>query len=226
MADVCTAYPMALAAQDVIPIAFAGAGYYYLTQRIEASVPEAGPATKAAATLLVLGAIVAGPGRKALVTLSDASECYPYLQLPFFAALAPGFAVLTWGAISTLKGRKMSFWPYAGLLVVGVAAAVGTDNRVLLLATGGTWAVALAASAGLIAKQSGELPAIALYAVSAVGTLALPVIGGKDDVSSLKYQWLAQGINTVSQAAFGYASYRLLSAFRRQDKSSTVEIAT
>ena len=226
MTDVCTAYPFALAAQDVVPIVFAGAGYYYLTQRIDASIPEAGSATKAASIILVVGSIVAGPGRKVLVTLSDGSECYPSLQLPFFAALAPGFAILTWGAVSVIKGRKVNFWPYLGLLVVGVAAAVGTEKRVLLLATGGTWAVALAVSAGLIAKRSGDLPAMALYAVNAVGTLALPVIGGKDDVSSLKYQWLAQGINTVSQAAFGYASYRLLSAFRRQDKSSTVEIAT
>ncbi len=139
---------------------------------------------------------------------------------------SPAARVLTWGAISVLKGRKISFWPYLGLLVVGVAAAVGTDNRVLLLATGGTWAVALAVSGGIIAKRSGDLPAIALFAVNALGTLALPVIGGKDDVSNLKNQWLAQGINTVSQAAFGYASYRLLSAFRRQDKTSTVEIAT
>lgn len=222
----CTAYPLSLAAEDVVPIALAGIGYAYLIRRVEESVPAVAPAMKAAAGLLVVGSIVAGPARKVLVTLSEGAECYPALQAPFFSALAPGFAILAWGSVSALKGRKISFLPFAGALTVGVVGAVAREDRVVLLATGGFWAVATATSAGVLARRAGDLPAIAMLAASALGTLALPIIGGKDDVSSLKNQWIAQGINTVSQAAFAYASYRLLTAFRRQAKHSPVEIAT
>lgn len=226
MSGTCTAYPLWLAAEDVVPIVFAGVGYYYLAKRIEGTVPTAAPAVRAAGVLLVAGSVVAGPTRKVLVTLSDGVDCYPVLQAPFFSILAPGFAILAWGTISVLRGRKVSFWPFAGLLALGVAGALATENRVVLLATGGLWAVTTAASAAMVARRDGELPAIALYAASALGTLALPFIGGKDDVSSLRNQWTAQVINTVSQAAFAYASYRLLSAFRRQGKPSPMEIAT
>lgn len=225
-AVVCTSYPLVLAAQDVIPIALAGLGYLYLSRRFAASVPAVVPAVRAAVVLLVTFSLIAGPFRKVLVNLADAGQCYPGLQVPFFSALAPGFAILMWGAISTLRGRKVTFWPFAALLALGVIAAVAADNRVILLATGGLWAVGLAASAAVLAKRAGDWPAVALFAVYALGTLALPVIGGRDDVSSLRNQWLAQGTNTVSQALFAYASYRLLTAFRRQAKTSTVETAT
>jgi hypothetical protein len=221
-----TVYPLSLAAEDVVPIVLAGIGYKYLTDRVEATMPEVAPAMRAAALLLVVGSAAAGPTRKVLVNRSGGASTFPALQTPFFSALAPGFAVLTWGTVAALTGRKPSFLPYAGALAVGVTGAVATRKRVVLLGSGGLWAVAAGAGAAVLAKRQGDLPTTGLYAAYAAGTLALPAIGGKDDVSSLKNQWLAQGINTASQAAFAAASFRLLSAFRRQGKLSSGENAT
>jgi hypothetical protein len=223
--DVCTSYSLALAAEDVLPIIFGGIGYWYLAKRVELTVPEAAWPARIAGLLLVLGSIAAGPVRKFLVVTDDGIGCLPLLQNPFFSLLPACFAILAWALASVWRGQKARIWPFAGFAALAVIAALARDNRALLLAFGGLLAVATAVFGALVARKQGDGWTVALFTVNGLGTLALPAIGTNKAVSDVTNQWLAQGINTVSQAAFGLACYRLFSVYaanRDRDPSGVV----
>ena len=229
VAGSCVTYPLALAIEDIVPIVLAGIGYWFLIKRTRSSVPAVAPAMQVAAVLLVLGSVLAGPVRKILAFANQVPICapdfevpYSWCQIPFVVALAPGFAILAWGVISVLRERKVVFWPAIGLLALGVMAAVATDRRPILFAWGGLAAAVLAVAAAVLARRQRDFLAVGLFALYLVGTLALPVISNKGNVSQPEVQWLAQGINTTIQLAFLIASYRLSSVFRRRTVDSAV----
>ena len=229
-AQECVTYPLALALEDVVPIVLAGFGYWYLSKRVSDDFDGARSvalAMKIAAFLLVLCSFIAGPVRKILSHAAAVPICapdfevpYSQLQIPFVSALAPGFALLTWGVICTLRSRKVAFWPFVALLALGVVGAVAAGERTILFAVGGLWATALAVSAAILAWRLRDRITSGLFVLYALGTLALPPISLKSNVSDVKVQWLAQGINTATQAIFLYACYRLVTGFVRQSKGT------
>lgn len=228
----CVTYPLVLAAEDIVPIVLAGVGYWYLSKRVLNDFdgsPAVALAMRIAAVLLVVCSFLAGPVRKILANVAAVPICapdfevpYSQFQIPFVSALAPGFAILTWGVICTLKGRKVAFWPAIVLLALGVVGAVAAGERTILFAVGGLWATALAVSTGILASRQRDFVATGLFALYALGTLALPPISSKGNVSDVNVQWLAQGINTATQGLFLYACYRLFTRFQRQSTSTAV----
>jgi len=228
----CVTYPLVLAAEDIVPIVLAGVGYWYLSKRVLNDFdgsPAVALAMRIAAVLLVVCSFLAGPVRKILANVAAVPICapdfdvpYSQFQIPFVSALAPGFAILTWGVICILKGRKVAFWPASVLLALGVVGAVAVGERTILFAVGGLWATALAVSAGILASRQRDFVTTGLFALYALGTLALPPISSKGNVSDVKVQWLAQGINTATQALFLYACYRLFTRFQRQSTNTVV----
>ena len=228
----CVTYPLVLAAEDIVPIVLAGVGYWYLSKRVlndfEGS-PAVALAMRIAAGLLVVCSFLAGPVRKILANVAAVPICapdfevpYSQFQIPFVSALAPGFAILTWGVICTLKGRKVAFWPASVLLALGVVGAVAVGERTILFAVGGLWATALAVSAGILASRQRDFVTTGLFALYALGTLALPPISSKGNVSDVNVQWLAQGINTATQGLFLYSCYRLFTRYQRQSTTTAV----
>lgn len=228
----CVTYPLVLAAEDIVPIVLAGVGYWYLSKRVLNDFdgsPAVALAMRIAAVLLVVCSFLAGPVRKILANVAAVPICapdfevpYSQFQIPFVSALAPGFAILTWGVICTLKGRKVAFWPAIVLLALGVVGAVAAGERTILFAVGGLWATALAVSTGILASRQRDFVATGLFALYALGTLALPPISSKGNVSDVNVQWLAQGINTATQGLFLYACYRLFTRYQRQSTTTAV----
>ena len=228
----CVTYPLVLAAEDIVPIVLAGVGYWYLSKRVLNDFdgsPAVALAMRIAAVLLVVCSFLAGPVRKILANVAAVPICapdfevpYSQFQIPFVSALAPGFAILTWGVICTLKGRKVAFWPAIVLLALGVVGAVAVGERTILFAVGGLWATALAVSTGILAARQRDFVATGLFALYALGTLALPPISSKGNVSDVNVQWLAQGINTATQGLFLYACYRLFTRYQRQSTTTAV----
>ena len=228
----CVTYPLVLAAEDIVPIVLAGVGYWYLSKRVLNDFDESSAvalAMRIAAVLLVVCSFLAGPVRKILANVAAVPICapefevpYSQFQIPLVSALAPGFAILTWGVICTLKGRKVAFWPAIVLLALGVVGAVAVGERTILFAVGGLWATALAVSTGILAARQRDFVATGLFALYALGTLALPPISSKGNVSDVNVQWLAQGINTATQGLFLYACYRLFTRYQRQSTTTAV----
>lgn len=227
----CATYPIALAVEDVIPIVLGGFGYLWLARRSARSVPEVGPPMLAATALLVVCSALAGPVRKIAIWVSAAEICppeyevpYPVLQVPFVMALAPGFAILTWGVLGVLRHRTLAFWPFLIPLMLGVVGAVAAGSRPVLFGVGGLWAVALAVGCVVLAHRQGDAVAAALFGVYALGTLVLPFLSSRGTVATPGLQWTAQGVNTVTQGTFAYAAHRLLRAAGRDDHGAAAPV--
>jgi hypothetical protein len=224
MADACTSYSYVLAAEDAIPVIAGAVGYYFLHRRVREDVPAAALPVAIAASLIVVGSFVAGVLRKLLVVASGEESCYLLLQRPFFSILAPAFAILMWGAWCVMAQRKISFWPFAVLLGLGVVGALAyaadppadANTNLPLLAAGGLWAVGLAVVGAIVSSRQGDRLAAVLFIINAVATLALPGLGSRENVSDVVNQWTAQGVNTVSQLCFAFACYRLWSVHQRR----------
>lgn len=227
----CATYPLALAIEDVLPIVLAGVGYTWLARRAAFTVPAVAPAMKVATALLVVCSALAGPVRKVAAWLAATPICppeyevpYSGLQIPFVMALAPGFAILTWGIVSVLKGRRTAFWPYLVPLALGVVGAVAAGSRAILFGVGGLWAVALAVVCVVLARRERDVVAAALFVLYAIGTLVLPFLSSRGNVSDPVLQWTAQGVNTVTQGIFALAAFRLLrdARLRARDGAATL----
>jgi hypothetical protein len=229
MADVCTSYSYLLAAEDAVPVALAGIGYYFLTKRVREVSTDAAWAVAIAGGLLVIGSFVAGVLRKIIVEASGETSCYLSLQRPFFAIIGPAFAILMWGAWCIMANRKISFWPFFVLLVLGVVGALAyadgaapDDNTNLpLLAAAGLWSVGLGVVGAIISSRQGDRLSTVLFSVYAFAILALPGLGSRSNVSDVVNQWTAQGVNTVAQLCFVIACYRLWTIYQRRSTSPT-----
>jgi hypothetical protein len=222
----CATYPLALAVEDVVPIVLGGLGYLWLSRRAARALPVVGPPMLAATALLVVCSALAGPIRKIAAWLAATPICppdyevpYSGLQIPFVMALGPGFAILTWGVWSVLRARKLPFWPFVIPLALGVVGAVAAGSRPILFGVGGLWAVALAVGCVVLARREADALAAALFVVYAAGTLVLPFLSSRGNVSDPVLQWTAQGVNTVTQGLFAYAAYRLLQASSRAERA-------
>jgi hypothetical protein len=219
----CVGYPLALALQDVLPVVLGAFGYWWLTRRVERDVPVAGAPMRAAVILLVVTSLLAGPVRKTAAWLSDVAICPPEydvpfseLQIPFVAVLAPGFAILSWGVLSALRGHVVRFWPFLIPLVLAVVVAVAYDRRSALFGAGGLWAAFLAVLLVILALRSHDRLSAGLFVVYGIGTLVLPALAGRGSIADTAAQWEAQGVNTVTQAALAWGALRLLRHGRSQ----------
>jgi hypothetical protein len=212
----CLTYPVSLAVEDVLPVLFGGAGYWYLARRCELEVAAVGTPMRVTVGLLVASSTIAGPVRKLAAVVSRTPVCppdyevpYSALQVPFVVVLAPGFAVLSWGVLSALQGHKVRFAPFVPPLALGVVAGVATGRRSALFATGGLWAASLAVASSVLAVRSRDVPAAVLFGLYGVGTLVLPALSNRATISTPRAQWVAQGVNTATQAVLAGAAWLL-----------------
>jgi hypothetical protein len=220
----CEGYTNALAAVDVLPIIAFGVGFWALTTVFRGQELVVQRAVKAAAVLLVLGAALAGPGRKFVIANQDTCDLHKELQLPFFLPMPLAFLLLAWAAVCLYRGRRVTIVPFAATLAgIWILTAIAQD-RLVSLAAAGLVAVYFAIVMALVARQKGDLVATGLFVLYAVGTLTLPALGSAGNAEDASHQWIEQGTNAVSLILFALACYRLRNAFLRTgDRSVLVE---
>lgn len=223
MADVCEGYSYWLAAEDVLPIIAFGVGFYYVSKRIVATVPQARIPVGLAAVLLVAGFALAGPIRKAFIA-ADSSLCESagWMQLPAFTSVPACFAILAWAMLSVAIKRVAPWWPFAVAVVLIYGAAIMAGDTIVLLAGGGLLAVFFALASATVAVQQRDRITAVLFVLYAVGTLALPVLGSNDDRSAVTNQWIEQITNTVTLGTLALAGYLLLRSYQRTDTRSVL----
>lgn len=223
-AETCEGYTNALAAFDILPIVAFGIGFWFLTQVFRDQEPIVRRAVQAGAVLLVLGAAVAGPGRKFVIANQDGCDLHKEFQLPFFLPMPLAFLLLSWAAMTLLKRRPVSFLPFAGVLVLVWVAAAVAGSATVSLACAGLIAVFFAIVMALVSRDRGDLVAAGLYVLYAAGTLALPALASSSGVSDASHQWLEQSTNFATLTVFAVACFRLRGATERSgDRPVLVE---
>ena len=222
MADVCTGYNYALAGQDVVPIVLGAIGFLCLAKRIEGRFPELKLAVYFAATILVIGSAFAGPIRKTL--LAGGAECnsLDWMQIPFFSSMPIGFGILCWAVLCLLRDRKVSFLPFGLAIAALFLLASLITHAFPLVAVGGLFAIATGVECALLARRERATLTAVLFVLYAISISALPAFGSNDHGGAVSQQWLEQGTNTVAQALFAVATFRLLRAYQRTGTRSVL----
>ncbi|MFC5751322.1 hypothetical protein [Actinomadura rugatobispora] len=191
-----TDYPIALAAEDFVPVALTAAGVMLLRHRH--------PLVPAAAGLLLAGGF-AKAGWKLIVALDGPD--LPWLYHALFPLLALGFTVLAY-ALS----RDLRRTPHAAVLAVPLsavlaAAAVLRDTWPAMVWT----IIAVTVVAVLLvraARREGDVLAAVLFGLWLAGQYLLGPMAARSE-QSIALQWVEQSCNTVAQAAFAFAAWRL-----------------
>ncbi|GAA3203497.1 hypothetical protein [Actinocorallia longicatena] len=189
-------YPLALAAEDFVPVALTVTGVALL-----AALPGVDPRrVRIAAGLLATGGF-AKAGWKVVVALDGPDLCFLYHAL--FPFLAAGFLLLAHELL-----RRPPLGVHAGLLAVAGAAslAVGDSWPVMILAIA---AVSVAAVA--LARRGQPL----LFLLWLAGQYVLGPLAARPD-QSVALQWVEQGCNTLTQAVLVLAAWRLTGSARQE----------
>jgi hypothetical protein len=204
--DVCTEYDLLLAAEDFVPVALAGVGCLVLAELAARSVPAVGLVARLGGAMIVLGGL-----SKAVWKLLVAGPCVeiPILEQALFPLLAAGFLALSWALLSVVRDRVMPWWSFALVYALGVAGAFAAGSTKPLLAVAALGALALAAYGVRLGQRADDKVAIRLFVVYALATFVLPPLAARPE-QTLGAQWAEQLTNTLAQAAFAYAAWRLL----------------
>lgn len=212
-------YSIPLALQDFVPVALSSIGLFFLAELI-----AAGEGKSRWPALLGAWLVMLGGGTKAAwklnVALTGANVVW--MDNALFILMAPGFILLAyglWRAQRTLRGSPAPLSPWlmpvaAGLAALGAAAiaatlspATKTWNFILLGAT----TVANFALSGLAAAQAwrqGQKGVAAMFFVNVALIVILQGLARAGNRAEAT-QWVEQILNTLSNAAFAWAGFRL-----------------
>ncbi|WP_436775829.1 hypothetical protein [Yinghuangia sp. YIM S09857] len=211
-------YPLALALEDLVPVAFTGVGVAFLVGHLAASGPAGARTGRGVAEARVGAALVVlGGSAKAVwkvVVAADGPD-HTWLESLLFPCLGTGFSLL---ALALLKARDAvggearrrtpPLWAVLGTCAaaVGAAAALRDTWPALILTVLASTVTAV--TLVLRAKHAGDIPAAALFGGWLAGMLILGPLAGRSD-QTIALQWVEQLCNTVTQGAFAVAAWRL-----------------
>ncbi|WP_244932133.1 hypothetical protein [Nocardioides sp. W7] len=221
--DVCTEYNLPLAVEDFVPVILAGAAFVILAGAVRARIPRAYGIALAGGLLVTLGGLA-----KATWKTLVASGCwdYPILENLLFPCIAGGFAAVAWAAMSMVKGREVSPWPYvlfpaaAGIGAAWMSISSGSYENWPLLIAAAVGASVLGITLAVAAFKAGKTSVGVLLVIYTVGTNCLPPLAAQPD-QSLELQWGEQLTNSAVQLCFLLSALWLREHFTRLGPAST-----
>jgi hypothetical protein len=205
-----TEYPIALAAEDFVPVALTAAGVLLLRHRH--------PLVPVAAGLLLAGGF-AKAGWKLIVALDGPD--LPWLYHALFPLLALGFSVLAYALSRDLRRPPHAAVLAVPLLAALAAAAVLRDTWPAMVWT----IIAVTVAAVLLvraARREGDTLAAVLFGLWLTGQYLLGPMAAKAE-QSIALQWVEQSCNTIAQGAFAFAAWRLARTGRDSEPEKTEE---
>jgi hypothetical protein len=147
------------------------------------------------------------------------------MEQMLFPFLATGFMLLLWSLWSAIVGRRILWWPFALVVVLGFAGTIASQKSTALLAVAA--GAALMTSGVAIrwsVRERAALPVV-LYAVGMGFSIVLAYLAGPKIEQTLTMQWIEEGVNVVGQGCFLLASY-LLWRVSTTDSSASRAVAT
>lgn len=196
-----SAYPPALAAEDFVPVALTALGVALLRRRH--------PLVPAAAALIVAGGSAKAAWK--LIVALDGPDL-PWLQGALFPLLATGFTVLAF-ALSRESARP----PHPAAFAVPPAAALAAAAALRDTWPAMVWTIIAVTVAAVLllrsAARAGDPLAATLFGLWLAGQYLLGPMAARAE-QSIALQWVEQSCNTIAQAAFAFAAWRLAATAR------------
>jgi hypothetical protein len=223
-------YSVPLALQDFMPVALSATGLFFLAEMIKQMARDS-----RVANIGLLGAwlVMLGGGTKAAWKLNVAltGNDIEWMDNALFILMGPGFTCIAWafsagqrlGHGQALTSRFAAAFPFIVstifLVTAGALAAANPGSRTWFIILLGMTTIANFTLSGLAIRQSwrqGLKWVAALFIVNVVAILVLQGLARVGDRNEGE-QWVEQILNTLSNAAFAFAAYKLnrhtLSAF-------------
>lgn len=202
--NVCTEYNVPLAIEDFVPVVLAGVAFWILAQSVRARLPRAYPVALIGGALVTLGGLC-----KATWKILVATGCweYPILENLLFPCIATGFSAAAWAAMSLLRGREVTPWPFvafpfaAGLGAGWMSWSAGEYKNWPLLIAAAVAACVMAICLAIIAFRAKKTSVGVLFVIYTIGTNVLPPLAAQPN-QSLELQWAEQLTNSAVQLCF------------------------
>ncbi|MFA1547871.1 hypothetical protein [Actinomadura chokoriensis] len=199
-----TDYPIALAVEDFVPVALTAAGVALLRHK-HALIP-------AASALIVTGGFAKATWK--LIVALDGPDLR-WLHEALFPLLAVGFTLLVF-ALS----RELHRSGHPVLLAVPLLAALAASAALRDSWPAMVWTIIAVTGAGALllraAVRAGDTLGASLFGLWLAGQYLLGPMAARAE-QSISLQWVEQSCNTLAQAAFAFAAWRLTTATRAQE---------
>lgn len=210
---------VALALDDFIPVALAGAASLAIAVTVTRAVPRMKAVAYGGALLILLGGLAKATWK---LILAAGGPDLEWLETLLFVLLAPGFALLSTAVLAAYLRRSVSWLlPIGATAVAGAAAAVLTSvGPLMVLAI--VCATALGLLAIALALRLHDRAAAALFALQIISAFALVPFAAPPQTEPK--QWAEQSINTIGQLVFLLGALRLVRT-RTPDSSPALQEA-
>ncbi len=194
---------VALALDDYVPVLLAGTGALLLADVVRRRVPDLAAAARLGAVLVLLGGLCKASWK---LSLAISGEDVTWLAELLFVLLAPGFTLLAWTLLAA-RGRRLPVALPAAVVGAGLLGALALESTGPLLAVTVLASTSTAVIAILLARDVRDLLAAGLFGLQLVMAYALVPFAGTGQ--TIGRQWWEQSLNSVGQAAFAVAAFRL-----------------
>ncbi|NKZ07607.1 hypothetical protein [Actinomadura latina] len=203
-----TEYPIALAAEDFVPVALTAAGVAMLRHKH--------PLVPVAAALVVAGGFAKATW-KLVVALGGPD--LRWLHEALFPLLAIGFTLLVFALARELRRSG-----HPAMLAVPLASALAGSAVLRDTWPAMVWTIIAVTGAGALllrsAARAGDRLGASLFGLWLAGQYLLGPMAARAE-QSIALQWVEQSCNTVAQAAFAFAAWRLTTATRARTMERT-----
>jgi hypothetical protein len=213
-----TTITVPLALEDYLLVALAAGGWVYVARYVAQSAAAWGRLAFCGLTLVTLGGLSKATWKLALAA---AGADVPPLNAALFVMLCPGFVALAWALWRSGEREPSAAQVWLAPVLAGAVAlcaagwlGLAKGSRAWFpLLLGLTTLCNLATAAWLIRRawQRGLTLAAALFVGNLLITFALARMADQ----SVTQQWIKQGLNTLSQAAFMFAAMKLYQRERK-----------
>lgn len=227
-----TTYTLGLALEDFLPVILSTAGLYLIAQMIAQVDVRLGQMAQIGWLLVAVGGFLKATW-KLTMALTSSQTNLAWFDKGMFLWMAVGFTCLAmamWLAVGVMRGKERPLrpWLFPAVPLLLTAFAIFSTGfpdltintwRFILLGVMTIGNVALSIMLILQARRLGLPLAAWLFVANIVIVFILSGLARIPD-QTIALQWGEQLLNTVSQGAFLYASWRLVQAVSPQLKTA------